>query len=60
MQVEIKDNTVVITLPFDKDGRDSKSGKTKVHASTNGNRPCGVKLPNGKELVVGVNAYTDK
>jgi len=59
MKVEVKGNDLVITLPFNKAGNDSKSGKTKVHATTNGNIATTVDV-NGKQLIVGVNAYTPK
>lgn len=59
MTTEVKGGVLVITLPFDEKGRSSKSGKTNVHASTNGNIPSSV-IVNGKVLVVGVNAYTSK
>lgn len=59
MKVEVKGNDLVITLPFNKTGNDSKSGKTKVHATTNGNQASTVEV-NGKQLIVGVNAYTPK
>lgn len=57
MKVEIKDNELIITLPFDAKGKQSASGKSMVHATTNGNAPTEVDV-RGQKLVVGVNAYT--
>lgn len=50
----IKDGRLVISLPFNEDGIPSASGKTKVVATTRGNKPVTI---NGKEFFVGVNAY---
>jgi len=52
-------NTIVIELPFDAIGRPSASGKSKVHASTNGNKPTNVEV-GGKPLIIGVNVYTQR
>ncbi len=49
--------TLTIVLPYDEEGHPSGTGKTMNIASTGGNKPTGVKLPNGKEIIVGVNAY---
>lgn len=57
MQVQIKGNDLIITIPFNKKGKVSASGKSNVHASTNGNKETEVEV-NGKRLTVGVNAYT--
>lgn len=57
MTVEIKDNNLVITLPFNKAGERSASGKSLTHASTKGNKATELDV-NGKKLVIGVNAYT--
>lgn len=59
MTAEIKGNNLVITIPFDKKGAPSASGKTMVHASTRGNLATTVQV-DGKTLVVGLNAYTPK
>jgi hypothetical protein len=57
MKTYVKDNTLFIELPFNQKGTPSGSGKSNVHASTNGNQPTTVEV-DGKVLVVGVNAYT--
>lgn len=57
MKFELKGGDLVITLPLDKKGKPSKTGKTNVHASTKGNVKTEVEV-NGQKLVVGVNAYT--
>lgn len=56
-KVEIKGDSLIITLPFSKEGKKSASGKSTVHASTKGNMETTVDV-GGKSLVVGVNAYT--
>lgn len=51
---------LVITceLPMKKgEAEVSKSGKSLMHASTNGNLNTGLKV-NGSDLIVGLNAYT--
>jgi hypothetical protein len=57
MKAKIEGGNLVITLPLDKEGRPSSTGKTNIHATTNG----GVKVPdvivNGKPLTISVNAY---
>jgi ABC-type polar amino acid transport system ATPase subunit len=55
--VEIKetDKQIVITIDKTKEFGDSKSGKTTIIASTEGNQP----LSNGK-MFVGVNVYKKK
>lgn len=57
MTAEVKGNSLVITIPFDKVGKESGSKKSMVHASTNGNVVSSVMI-NGKPLTIGVNAYT--
>ena len=59
MKVEIKADKLVIEMPFNKKGTVSGSGKSDVHASTNGNKDTGV-VVNGKPLMLGLNAYTSK
>lgn len=54
MEVHVDGDTITITLPILK--RPSKSGKTTVTASTNGNKVSDV-LVDGKPVIVGVNAY---
>ena len=55
MQVEIKGNDLVITIPMQKPAP-SASGKTLVVASSRGNKATGV-LVDGKPVIVGLNAY---
>ena len=57
MQVEIKDNTLIIKLPITE--KVSGSGKSLVVASTNGNKETTVQYK-GKTLVLGVNAYVKR
>lgn len=59
MKVTVKDNTLIIEIPFDAKGHPSRSGLTMLHASTGGNQPTAIEV-RGKNLVVGVNAYTPK
>lgn len=49
--------SLIITMPFDKKGSISKSGKSRVHASTNGNKDSDLEV-DGKPLTIGLNAYT--
>lgn len=58
MQVEIKDNNLVITIPLERP-RPSSSGKTLVVASSNGNVKT-TALVDGKPVTVGLNAYIAK
>jgi len=55
MQVEIKGNELVITIPMTKP-TPSASGKTLVVASSHGNQPTAAQV-DGKPVVVGLNAY---
>lgn len=61
MQVKLekkgKQEILVITLPVDK--KPSKSGKSMLIATTNGNIPSKVEV-DGQTLVVSVNAYIKK
>ena len=57
MKAEIKDGNLVITLPVDtKDPPVSKSGKSRVVASTRGNVQTSLQIK-GKNVTVGANAY---
>lgn len=55
MKTEIKDGALVITLPL-QDPTPSKSGKTLVVASTQGNKTTNVTI-DGKPVTIGLNAY---
>jgi len=55
--IEGKD-TLIISMDYNSDGEDSKSGKTLVVASTRGNQA--VALPDGTQLKIGVNCYKSK
>lgn len=57
MQAEIKDGKLIVTIPIQE--RPSKSGKTTVIASTNGNIPSTVQHK-GKVVTIGLNAYISK
>lgn len=54
MQVEIKGSEIIIRLPVTK--RPSKSLRTTIVASSNGNQPTNCQFE-GKPVIVGVNAY---
>jgi hypothetical protein len=57
MKVEIKDDKLIVEIDCDpKPTRISKSGKSLVVATTNGNVKTDV-IVNGKSLVIGLNAY---
>jgi len=56
MNVTIKGNKMTIELDMDESRTVSASGKTLRVASTCGNVKTGVQV-DGKELVIGVNAY---
>jgi hypothetical protein len=55
MKAEIVNGCLVLTLPLGTPAP-SSSGKTLVVASSHGNRKTAAKV-DGKEIVVGVNAY---
>lgn len=57
MNVVQEGNNLVITLPMKKEV--SKSGKSIVIASSNGNKPTSIQI-DGKVLTIGVNAYISK
>jgi hypothetical protein len=56
MTVEIKNGSLIITMPINKKPKESSSGKTLIVASSGGNKETEVKVE-GKPLFVGVNAY---
>jgi hypothetical protein len=55
-KAEIKGGSLIITIPIAKKPEPSKSGKTKIVASTNGNVKTDIKVE-GYPLTIGVNAY---
>jgi hypothetical protein len=56
MKVEIKDGHLIISIPVNEPPVRSKSGKSLIVASTNGNQKTGI-IVQGKAVVLGVNAY---
>lgn len=57
MKTEIVKDNLVITIPLAKNPPTSKSGKSLMLATTNGNvKPAGL-LYKGKQVSLGVNAY---
>ena len=59
MQVELKNNKLIITIDVNAKPTPSASGKTLVVASSHGNQQTTVTI-DGKPLIVGVNAYIRK
>jgi len=60
LKTEGKDTFLIIRakLPASKkEVEPSKSGKSLIYASTNGNTNTGLRV-NGSDLIVGLNAYT--
>ena len=55
MKVTVENNELVIRMPLQKPAA-SKSGKTKVVATTRGNVKTGTKI-HGAEIILGLNAY---
>lgn len=51
--------TLILEIPFSTKGSASSSGKSMTHASTRGNAVTDLEV-NGKDLIVGINAYTKK
>jgi hypothetical protein len=58
MKVEVKDNSIVITLPL-QGAALSKSGKTYTVATTNGFKESTAEVE-GKKVSVSVNAFIKK
>lgn len=60
MNVQLKNGSLQITIPVNGKTLDelpeSKSGKTRIFASTGGNQPTTVSV-DGRPVVVGLNAY---
>jgi hypothetical protein len=55
VKVDVKNNKMVITVDLKADRTLSKSGKSNIIASTQGNKD----VPNGNEIItVGLNVYT--
>ena len=59
MQVELKNNKLVITIDVNAKPTPSASGKTLVVATSHGNQQTTVTI-DGKPLIVGINAYIRK
>lgn len=59
LKEEGKKKFLVIACELPAKPEPSGSGKSDVYATTSGNKATGLKI-NGKELVVGLNAYTKK
>jgi len=59
IKAEIKDGNLVITIPVNDPPVDSKSGKSRIIASTNGNIRPGLQV-DGEAVVIGLNAYVKK
>lgn len=57
MKAVIKDGILTITIPVHANPPPSKSGKTRIVASSNGNVTLSDVLVDGKPLVIGLNAY---
>jgi hypothetical protein len=60
LKTEGKDTFLIIKAKLPASKKDviaSKSGKSLMYASTNGNLNTGLKI-NGGDLIVGLNAYT--
>ena len=55
VRVEVEDNDLVIRIDTTKNLGPSKSGKTQIVATTNGNKA--IDLPNGNSIVLGLNCY---
>lgn len=53
--IDEKAKTVTIVMPL-QEARASKTGKTMVIATTNGNKPCGAQFQ-GKDVILGLTAY---
>ena len=56
IQAQIKEGKLLLAIPINAKPVPSVSGKTLVVATTHGNQKTAIQV-NGKDLVVGVNAY---
>lgn len=59
MKAEIKDGNLVVTIPINDPPTESKSGKSLIVASTNGNIRPGLTI-DGQPVTIGLNAYIKK
>ena len=59
LTTEGKESYLIIKCKLPKKPEPSASGKSDLHASTNGNFNTNLKI-GGKDLIVGLNAYTKK
>lgn len=55
IQIDTKGSTLVITIDASQDLGQSKSGKTRLVATTQGNKQV---LVGGRAIFLGINAYT--
>jgi hypothetical protein len=56
MLAEIKNGNLIITIPVAETPSPSKSGKTLIVATTNGNKSTAARVQ-GKPVTVGLNAW---
>ncbi len=59
LKTEGKDTILIITAKLPKKADESKSGKSLLYATSNGNLNTGLKI-NGSDLIAGINVYTKK
>jgi len=59
MKAEIVNGNLVITIPVQTPPTPSKSGKSLVVASSNGNKATAAQV-NGKPIIIGLNAYIQR
>lgn len=59
IKAEIRDKNLIITIPVCDPPQPSKSGKSDIVASTNGNMTTDL-MVQGKPVVIGLNAYTKR
>jgi hypothetical protein len=57
IKAKVDGGKLTITMPFNKKGSKSKSGKTMVVATTNGNPEVKVEGWSGPPIHIGINAY---
>ena len=56
--MQVKGDTLVVTVPLNGARAPSTSGKTDIVASTRGNQA--IALPSGETIRVGVNVFADR